>query len=183
LDELKKRWQGNVQTRKAKTPEGMAAEWKIVEIGMFDYHRVGYDRREIEFLSGGKIGKGSCDAERSWFIEDDQDVPELCIAGNSITCRLRQEGMVWKGRWLAYEKMPIELSPMPCEVKPVGDYGRKPAEILKAEVKKEPVEIKLVEVKKEMVQPKLAETRLVEPEPAVAKPIGKPKRLVINLEA
>ena len=77
----------------------------------FEYVRVGYDRRQLVLDRKGLIGEGGADCEGFWWISD----PELVIAGDdlSVTCRLREDGDgVWRGRWVAFEQMPVELIPL-----------------------------------------------------------------------
>jgi hypothetical protein len=113
IEDLKTKWKGDILARKARTDAGMDVERSIMEARMFQYNRVGHDIREMELLPEGRIGKGAAGNERHWFVDDAVGVPELCIAGNrNVICRLRLEGGVWKGRWLAYERMPIEMTPI-----------------------------------------------------------------------
>ena len=83
--------------------------------GRYLYRRVGYDEREMELLSNGKIGEGAAGCELIWKIERTPSGPVLTIYGNhgGPTCNLTLSGdHVYRGRWLSHEKMPIELIPI-----------------------------------------------------------------------
>jgi hypothetical protein len=80
----------------------------------FIYHRVGYDKREIEFADDNKIGYGAGCLEKMWDLEQTDKGLALYIGSSLIdaTCELYQDGDLWKGRWLKHEKMPVELIPL-----------------------------------------------------------------------
>ena len=82
--------------------------------GMYMYHRIDHDRRILELKLDGSIGDGSADCERTWSIRRHQGIPKLTIHGErQRTCELvSDDNGVWRGRWDAFEKMPIELSPI-----------------------------------------------------------------------
>ena len=90
---------------------------EAIALGRFNYHRIGYDRRCMELLAGGVIGRGRAGLERWWRI-DEQGC--LLIGGHSgPSCRLLlgSDG-VWRGRWLKFERMDIELIPSADEETP-----------------------------------------------------------------
>jgi hypothetical protein len=64
------------------------------------------------FLADGTIGLGSGDCEVFWDLREDSGHIMLEIFSDSdLTCRLKENGEgKWKGRWLNFEKMEIELS-------------------------------------------------------------------------
>jgi hypothetical protein len=112
LAELARQWDGRVgppprPTRPART----AAE--IVAASPFLYVRRATDERTIELLPDHQIGEGAAAAERSWRLEHDTAGPLLAIDGDfGVICRLRlEDDGVWRGRWLQFEQMPIELIP------------------------------------------------------------------------
>jgi hypothetical protein len=112
LAELRRRWDGRVwpaprPSRIART----AAE--LVAASPFQYIRRATDERTIELLPNGRIGEGAAAAERSWRLEDAGARPVLAVEGEfGVICRLRlDEDGVWRGRWLQFEQMPIELIP------------------------------------------------------------------------
>jgi hypothetical protein len=80
----------------------------------FRYVRRATDERTLELLPDHTIGAGAAAAERSWHLEQRDGVSTLVIAGDyGEICRLRlgSDG-VWRGRWLQFEQMPIELIPL-----------------------------------------------------------------------
>lgn len=86
---------------------------EILETRYFHYVRVGYDRRRMEFLPGSRIGGGRARLEQTWHLLQRGNDWVLVIAGQEgITCKLTPQGDgSWKGRWLVYEGMPVELKP------------------------------------------------------------------------
>lgn len=86
------------------TPESVA--------GRYLYRRVGYDERLLELLSGGIIGEGSASCERSWKLVPtprDFAIGIFDETGGDTCWLAREEESIWRGKWLAFEKMPIEL--------------------------------------------------------------------------
>ncbi|HYG82389.1 MAG TPA: hypothetical protein VD861_18475, partial [Pyrinomonadaceae bacterium] len=52
--------------------------------------------------------------ERGWMLEEDKDGEAVLsiLNDNGPTCFLRRgAGRTWRGRWLSYDRMPVELSP------------------------------------------------------------------------
>jgi hypothetical protein len=89
-------------------------DW-VVSQRLYVYHRVGYDRRILELRADQTIGRGAAALERTWHIEHlPGTAPVLCInSSNYLTCRLqRDEHDVFRGHWLRFERMPIELIPI-----------------------------------------------------------------------
>src|SRR5512138_3831677 len=86
---------------------------EILETRYFQYVRVGYDRRRMEFLPGSRIGGGRARLEQTWHLLQRGNDVVLVIAGQEgSTCKLTpQDDGSWKGRWLVYEGMPVELIP------------------------------------------------------------------------
>ncbi len=79
----------------------------------FLYRRVGHDERPLELLPDGRVGEGSADRERRWsvFVDDGEALLSLC-GDDKPTAILRCDpDRVWRGHWLEYEQMPIELVP------------------------------------------------------------------------
>ena len=78
----------------------------------FLYKRLGYDQRPMSFLIDGTVGVGAARCEQFWKVFLKDGSVQLDIFSNAgLTCRLLQDGSkLWKGRWLHYEKMPIELT-------------------------------------------------------------------------
>jgi hypothetical protein len=110
LDDLAGLWNGRVSALELRPPENYqanrAARW-------FRYVRVSHDERMLEFLRDQRIGYGSSRWERTWRVIPEGATSVLEILGDEyVMCRLtRQEDGVWRGRWLRYERNPVELTP------------------------------------------------------------------------
>ena len=81
--------------------------------GFYHYHRIGHDERPLELRADGTIDDTTAGAERRWELRNGRDVPSLVIAGEiGDICELQLEpDGCWRGRWLQYERMPVELIP------------------------------------------------------------------------
>jgi hypothetical protein len=112
LDELARLWDGRVRGLELQPPEGYpsdrAARW-------FRYVRVSHDEKMLEFQPDQRIGCGSSRWERTWRVIPEGPMSVLEILGDEyVTCRLtHHEDGVWRGRWLRYERNPVELIPWP----------------------------------------------------------------------
>jgi hypothetical protein len=113
LADLRSHWDGRVgpaprPSRPART------EAEIAAVGRFGYVRRATDERDLELLPGGSIGLGAAAAERSWHLEHDDLGEALVLSGDyGAICRLRlEDDGVWRGRWLQFEQMPIEMIPL-----------------------------------------------------------------------
>lgn len=84
----------------------------------YRYVRVGHDERPLQLRGDGTIGQGGGDAERFWFVRQSDGQRILVIGSETmVTCELHLDGDgVWRGRWLEYERMPIELHPHRSQV-------------------------------------------------------------------
>lgn len=115
LASLRRQWDGVVRS----LPEGFSAVERavydaVVASRLFEYKRVGCDERKLELLPDFRIGQGAGMMESGWSVEEDKDgKPVLLILNDGgPTCILSQtEDDVWRGRWLVYDRMPIELRP------------------------------------------------------------------------
>ena len=110
LAELGQRWDGRV--RPPPRPSRLArSEAEIVAVSAFRYVRRATDERTLQLLPDGRIGEGAAAAERSWRLEQGRAEPVLVLDGEyGVICRLRLDSDgVWRGRWLQFEQMPIEL--------------------------------------------------------------------------
>lgn len=77
--------------------------------GRYNYVRVGYDQRVLEFKRDHIIEEGARKCEMFWKKVGDT----LTIYGDSgPTCHLKNQGDKWTGAWINHEKMPIELVPL-----------------------------------------------------------------------
>ena len=97
----------------ASVPGGEIDVTAFAELGdkYFRYSRIGHDERPILLRSDGTIGHGGGAAERFWFVRRSPTGPRLVIGSETErTCELALDSDgVWRGRWDAYERMPIEL--------------------------------------------------------------------------
>lgn len=119
LLELASQWNGEPFSISDPSPSARRLH-QDVSGRWYSYHRVGFDRRDLQFLENGKIGDGTAACERRWCVEMAQDEPQLVISGeDGITCRLRRDaGGTFRGRWLLHEKMEIELVPLAASPTP-----------------------------------------------------------------
>ena len=78
--------------------------------GMYHYHRIGHDERELELLPSGRIGIGAGGAEREWIVNQQNGLIIRGSYGDICELVLETDGC-WRGRWLQFEKMPVELIP------------------------------------------------------------------------
>ncbi len=114
LRELSELWTGQVALPLPESPAARRIHEEILSIGRFVYHRVGHDRRIIQLRPDHSIGEGGGGFEVTWQVQEGADgEPVLCIAGStSPTCTLRRRpDGVYAGRWLIFERMPVELVP------------------------------------------------------------------------
>ena len=81
---------------------------------VFEYCRVGFDKRKMTFLPNGRIGKGADGCELFWNtkIKGDSCFLEI-FSGDTLTCALKRaaDGK-WHGQWTQFERMPIVLTPI-----------------------------------------------------------------------
>lgn len=80
--------------------------------GEYYYTRLGYDTRKLELLASGNVGYGGGQCEKFWYVREFVDAPVLFVEGDCLTfyCIKHSDG-VWRGKWLVYERMPVELAP------------------------------------------------------------------------
>ena len=117
LQDLRKKWDGRINVSRFDISTKSEKEKLFSETiinSVFDYHRVGHDRRPMGFLPDGTIGLGADGQEVFWDLRKEEKEMYLEIfSENDITCRLKMdEKGVWRGRWINFEKMPVELSPV-----------------------------------------------------------------------
>jgi hypothetical protein len=112
--QLRDQWAGVVAMPDPKTPIGTALQKVLLENAIWMYERVGDpNKRELEFLPDGRIGRGRDRMEESWYIHEDDDVVELHVLGGSgVTFKATLEADTFKGRWVDFEKMPVTLTPI-----------------------------------------------------------------------
>lgn len=80
----------------------------------WDYRRLGKDRRAMRFLDDGRVGEGAAGCEQLWDIRTHQDqlVLEVFSATQKTLAATFESDGVWRGRWLAFERMPVEIAPL-----------------------------------------------------------------------
>jgi len=122
LDELAVRWQPAVSGFRCWQPRGKSAALRAAAAGLtarhFVYHRAGHDHRPMSLCADGMVGVGAAACEAYWNLRETPHGLTLDLAGlGGPTCHLRlgRDG-VWRGRWLRFERMPVELTPQPASV-------------------------------------------------------------------
>ncbi len=111
------RWHG------AGRSEALRAVAEELIATRFVYHRIGHDFRTLGFREDGRVGLGAAVQEAYWDLKESAHGTELILSSaESATCTLRRawDGS-WRGQWLRFEKMPVELTPQPPRL------GRAPA--------------------------------------------------------
>jgi hypothetical protein len=78
--------------------------------GWYFYHRLGYDRRRLELRPDGTIGEGRGGCEQKW-AADETSITLSGSEGVICVCHRHPDGS-YRGEWLKFEGMPIELSPV-----------------------------------------------------------------------
>lgn len=114
-----KDWPSNHPNRLMKAvPKDSSSRMKAAALReilshVFCYHRVGFDRRWMTFNADGNVGHGARARETRWKLLIKNGRPTLDISSNEgLTCRLKlKTDGSWRGKWLVWEQMPIELSP------------------------------------------------------------------------
>lgn len=127
--QLAKKWDGVVSSVAPSTNEEKKAFDELVRTEIYEYCRVGYDRRHISFKANQRIAKGRAKLEQTWEVEERDGQIILSINGDgkhTMELRRREDGS-WVGRWLIHEKMPIRLIPT---TKVKGKRTKKVAELL-----------------------------------------------------
>ena len=110
LRELADRWDGRV-AGDGGSPS-LTSDTPATPGRWFTYVRVSSDERRLELLPDHRIGRGGSRCERRWRVIMEGGSPRLEILGDRfVTCRLaRHADGVWRGRWLRFERMPVELT-------------------------------------------------------------------------
>lgn len=99
--------------------------------GRYLYRRVGHDERPMVLAADGKITTGAGGCERAWKIEPTPTGPVVTIYGDhgGPTCHLRlAPDHILRGKWLHFEKMPIELIREPPATVPVHQEQGHPSD-------------------------------------------------------
>lgn len=97
-----------------RAPRALREANRRLTRAVFDYHRVGFDRRSMTFRKDGTVGQGARARELFWNCKTVGRKVTLEIRSQTgLTCRLVEDrDKVWRGQWLCCEKMPVELSPI-----------------------------------------------------------------------
>jgi hypothetical protein len=116
LQELAALWDGRIFNPPPRSEQARRIEHGLAHTRDFRYVRVSSDERDLQLLSGHRIGRGATRAELYWHVEDGAEGPTLILgSGRQRSCALRcSPDGVWQGRALAKPCMPIELVPQPA---------------------------------------------------------------------
>jgi len=82
--------------------------------GRYTYTRVGYDQRTLELLPNGTIGAGWGGCEQRWTSSQKNGSSTIAISGKDgviCLCHHCDDG-IFRGQWLKFEQMSIELNPL-----------------------------------------------------------------------
>lgn len=113
LEELSTLWSGTIW----KNHNPSSIEKKLTDSLVdktFKYHRVGLDERNVKFLANNKTGDPGR-LEKEWYVFVDKNgefMMSIIGENNFVTAILKLDSKdnVWKGKWTAYERCPIELT-------------------------------------------------------------------------
>ena len=97
----------------SKTPAEISAAERLCA-QPWRYRRVGHDERPLTFRTCGRIGEGANDRERLWDLRAVGDrifVEIFAHYEKTLAAELLPDG-IWRGRWVVYEQMPVELVPV-----------------------------------------------------------------------
>ena len=110
LASLREVWDGRVG-RLAPLTRPPRTVGDVGRVRFFRYYRIGSDERTLELRPDGTVGDGGGDLERRWRMSEHRGEPVLTISSDELdTCALRLDpDGVWRGRWMAFERMPVEL--------------------------------------------------------------------------
>lgn len=115
LEALRRLWPGRTAPDLNKRSEAERETAKEIVSVRFLYRRVGYDQRPMTFRSDGFVEEGAAGCEVFWDVVIRVGRVALEISSETeLTCRLfKSEDGTWSGRWENFERMPIELIPIP----------------------------------------------------------------------
>jgi FkbM family methyltransferase len=113
MQQLRRLWNGriNAKAQETKSP----AEQTAIEAlctGRWQYDRVGYGARPMEFKRDYTIGFGAARMETHWDLSaaGDGHIYLEIRSDTELTCRLVWGGESYTGRWERHEQMPVELT-------------------------------------------------------------------------
>ena len=126
LDELRTHWnelpRGVRRWRPEHKTEAERAAAEHLCARPWRYRRIGHDERPLTFRACGRIGEGANDRERLWDLRAVGDrifVEIFAHHEKTLAAEWTPEG-IWRGRWVVYEKMPVELLPHDPAAEPSG---------------------------------------------------------------
>jgi hypothetical protein len=109
LADLRRAWSGRLWFNDDPSPEDRATMGRLCG-RLFDYHRVGLDRRPFRFLEDDRIGRGGAKCEFGWSVVEGVLAVTDCDGKPTFLAREGEDG-VWRGRWLEHEKCEVVLTP------------------------------------------------------------------------
>ena len=119
LDELRAGWDGLGPGLRRWRPERKSEIERAAAASLctetWHYRRVGHDERPMSFRENGMVDRGAASCEVLWDIRTHEDRLFLEIFSTdqkTLAARLESDG-VWRGRWLNFERMPVEISANP----------------------------------------------------------------------
>jgi glycosyltransferase involved in cell wall biosynthesis len=116
ISELRKKWDGQIANPMRYNAEKKTESEKAIAQALTDnvyvYERIGFDSRGISFSADGSIGVGTAGCESLWDIKEVKGEAVLTISSEKrVTCNLKRDSEgIWRGKWLVFEQMPIELT-------------------------------------------------------------------------
>jgi hypothetical protein len=81
---------------------------------LFEYERVGLDRRQMRFLEDDRIGRGAARCEFGWTVIDGNLAVTDCD-GRLTFLAQEEAGGVWRGAWVVHERCEVVLTPLTKE--------------------------------------------------------------------
>lgn len=115
LEDLRQVWDGSPQLR-FNPDRASSTELEIASelaSGIWEYHRVGYDKRFMAFSHDGAITHGKAGCEQYWGLRlTPSGKAVLTIRGehDSTATLIREDVECWRGEWLIGERMKVEIS-------------------------------------------------------------------------
>lgn len=97
LESLRRRWSGAVFHAPERSPRARAEEERLISLHLFRYQTQADDLRDLELLSGGRIGPGR-GSERNWAVVDGPHGPVIEFYEGHRRFALEQvEAGLWRG--------------------------------------------------------------------------------------
>lgn len=128
LEDLRRRWDGRLWANDDPSPEEMVWVRELMT-RTWEYERVGLGKRNLRFVSDGRVGLGLGKCEVSWAVFDSKQGPKLMISdveGKPTFSAIRNDRGEWHGRWFEHERCPVVLRPTSVPVPPHLLFGAMP---------------------------------------------------------